>query len=167
MVFSSPTNDKLSFLVPESHAKAKNIALRNMLGCLLWAACCITCNTFINSCWAELHYHDISCHPTTRAHNIFTVSISGYSYLTSRPAAGKQRQTREPPWSRLSPNLRPLYWPDEGWRNTAKYTGINVDAFVCVREASAGNTLYELLVLSQTCMNNPAGTFPEVVFCTL
>ena len=63
MVFSSPTNDKLSFLVPESHAKAKNIALRNMLGCLLWAACCITCNTFINSCWAELHYHDTSCHP--------------------------------------------------------------------------------------------------------
>lgn len=63
IVFLSPKNDKLSFLMPEWHAKAKNIALRNMLGCLLWAACCITCNTFINSCSAELHYHDTSCHP--------------------------------------------------------------------------------------------------------
>lgn len=95
--------------------KAKNIALRNMLCCLLWAAGNMV--QYIHRqllSKAPLPWQQLS--PPLQEHNTSSLSVS---YLTSRPDAGKQMQRRELPWSQLWPNLQHLYWLDEGWKDKA------------------------------------------------
>lgn len=110
---------------------------------------------------------------TTRAPNVFTVSIRGHSYLTSRPDAGKQRQKRELPWSQLWPNLQHLYWPDEGWKNKSKYTGINPRCICeCVLEASIFKTQSALIHQAvnkheQSVSRVHKSTYQEVCDCTV
>ena len=120
MLFSPQPQQSFIYLI--SRAQATNIALRNMLGCLLWASCHMVQDVNPQLCSdAPSLWQQLSAALTEHS----TSSQAGNSYLTSRRGAGKRRRRRERLWSQLWPNLQLLYWQDECWKteqNTQRLT---------------------------------------------